>query len=197
MATSALRFSAITVTLLVSMAGILDAGQIDYRLLATNRTSTMESEMNRAAEDGYRFSQVMGGETAFGGQETVVAMARESSDFADRTEYRLLATSRTSTMHDELEAAGRGGYRYVGQTVFETSFGGEEVVVMLERERDRESVNYEYRLLATLRTSTLEREMREAGEDGFVLQGLTVGETRFGGREVVAILSRPSDGSSD
>ena len=193
MGTSALRYATLGVGVLISVTGTLDAAQIDYRLLATNRTSTMESEMNEAAADGYRFSRVMGGETAFGGQETVVAMARGGSDSFDRAEYRLLATSRTSTMQDELNAAGQDGYLYVGQTVFETTFGGEEVVVMLERERDREPVTYEYLLLATRRTSTLENEMRSAGEDGFVLQGLTVGETRFGGREVLAILNRVED----
>ena len=190
MATSAFRYSALAVFAMMLVTEAVEAAQIEYRLLATNRTSTMESEMNSAGADGFRFRQVMGGETAFGGKETVVAMAREVSDSFDRAEYKLLATSRTSTMQNELDQAGRDGYRYVGQTVFQTAFGGEEVVVMLERDPDREPVTYQYLLLATLRTSTLEREMQEVGEDGFVLQGLTVGETRFGGREVLAILSR-------
>ena len=32
-----------------------------YRILATNRTSTMEKEMNDAAQDGYVFAGAMGG----------------------------------------------------------------------------------------------------------------------------------------
>ena len=37
---------------------------VDYRLLATNKTSTMVKELNEAAVAGYRFEQAMGGDTA-------------------------------------------------------------------------------------------------------------------------------------
>ena len=50
--------------------------QDDIRVLATNRTSTMEKEMNEAAEAGYRFAGVMGGDTSVGGSEVVVLMTR-------------------------------------------------------------------------------------------------------------------------
>ena len=46
--------------------------KLDYRILATSKTSTMEKEMQEAAQTGYRFSGVMGGETSFGGSEVVV-----------------------------------------------------------------------------------------------------------------------------
>jgi len=49
---------------------------IEYRVLATSKTSTMEKELNEAAEAGFRFRSAMGGETAFGGREAVVVMAR-------------------------------------------------------------------------------------------------------------------------
>lgn len=167
--------------------------EIEYRLLATNRTSSMEQEMNAVAADGYRIASVMGGQTAFGGPETVVVMSRNSGDaVGDGFEYRLLATSQTSTMQDELSAAGRDGFGYVGQTVFETRFGGEEVVVILERPRSGTGVPLDYLLLATRRTSTMESELSGAGREGYEVMGLTVAETRFGGPEVVAILSRPS-----
>jgi hypothetical protein len=39
--------------------------QIEYRVLATNKTSTMGKELNEAAEAGYRFKGVMGGETSW------------------------------------------------------------------------------------------------------------------------------------
>ena len=54
-------------------------------------------EMNAAAEDGYRFQEVMGGDTAFGGSEVVAIMMRGSTS-AGRFAYRLLATNRTSTL---------------------------------------------------------------------------------------------------
>ena len=96
-------------------------GTFEYRLLATTRTSTLEREMNEAAEEGYRFQNAMGGDTAFGGSEMVSIMMRDSSP-AGRFAYRLLATNRTSTMQAEMQEAGDEGYRYRGQTVFE-SFG--------------------------------------------------------------------------
>ena len=37
--------------------------QYEYRLLATNRTTTMEKEMKEAAEAGYRFEKAISGPT--------------------------------------------------------------------------------------------------------------------------------------
>lgn len=173
-----------------SFAQIADA--YDYLLLATNRTSTMETEMQEAADQGYVFAGVMGGETSFGGNEVVVVMKRSGTDRNPRYDYRLLATNRTSTMQGEMQDAGDAGYVYKGQTVFDTTFGGDEAVVILERDKEQRSVTpYEYRLLATKRTSTMQEELSEAGLVGFKFIGVTVSSTTFGGDEVVAILKRP------
>ena len=173
-----------------SFAQIADA--YDYLLLATNRTSTMETEMQEAADQGYVFAGVMGGETSFGGNEVVVVMKRSGTDRNPRYDYRLLATNRTSTMQGEMQDAGDAGYVYKGQTVFDTTFGGDEAVVILERDKEQRSVTrYEYRLLATKRTSTMQEELSEAGLAGFKFIGVTVSSTTFGGDEVVAILKRP------
>jgi hypothetical protein len=162
---------------------------IEYRLLATNKTSTMEKEMNRAAAEGFRFEGAMGGETAGGGNEMVVIMSREAAADGPRYDYRLLATNKTSTMQKELSEAGAAGFLYSGQTIYDSSFGGREVVVILERSAAAETA-YEYKLLATARTSTMQNELNEAGRAGFVYCGMTVAETSFGGREVVSILRR-------
>ncbi len=165
--------------------------QYEYLLLATNKTSTMQREMGEAAEKGYRFKAVMGGETAFGGSETVTVMQRDPERHEPgRYKYLLLATSKTSTMQKELQAAGDEGYEYCGQSVFMTTFGGQEVVVILERDTEKQTPKFEYRLLATKKTSTMQKELQQAGDEGFELVGLTVGETRFGGTEVVSILRR-------
>ena len=173
-----------------SFAQIADA--YEYLLLATNRTSAMETEMQEAADQGYVFAGVMGGETSFGGNEVVVVMKRSGTDRNPRYDYRLLATNRTSTMQSEMQDAGDAGYVYKGQTVFDTTFGGDEAVVILERDKEQRSVTpYEYRLLATKRTSTMQEELSEAGLAGFKFIGVTVSSTTFGGDEVVAILKRP------
>lgn len=160
----------------------------DYRVLATNRTSTMEKELNEAAEAGFQFSAVMGGETAVGGNEAVVVMTKGKG--SGRFAYRLLATNRTSTMEKELQEAADAGFDYRGQTVFKSTFGGEEVVCILERDKDAPVRKTEYRLLATSRTSTLEKELKEIGSAGFEVLGLTVAKTAIGGKELVAIARR-------
>ncbi len=170
-----------------------DAGtRVEYKLLATNKTSTMEKELNEAAAQGFVYGGVMGGETAFGGSETVVIMVKDpKKPTRSGVRYKLLATSKTSTMQKELQAAGNEGFEYKGQTVFSTTFGGKEVVIILERDPDASVHNWDYKLLATSKTSTMQKELSEAGAQGFEFVGVTVGGTALGGREVVAILRRP------
>ncbi|HEY7446616.1 MAG TPA: hypothetical protein VH702_00625 [Vicinamibacterales bacterium] len=162
---------------------------IEYRVLATNKTSTMERELSEATEAGYRFQAVMGGETSFGGNEVVVVMSRTAGE-KPRFAYKLLATSRTSTMQKELQGAADAGFHYRGQTVFETALGGSEVVVILERDKDVEIRGYQYKLLATSKTGTLQKELAESGAAGFEIVGMTVGKTALGGNELVAITRR-------
>lgn len=167
-----------------------------YKLLATSKTSTMEHELNDAAQAGYRFHGVMGGETGFGGREVVIIMGRPAgSREKERYEYKLLATQKTSTMQKELQQAGNLGFEYKGQTVFETGFGGKEVVVILERDHETSPLKWDYKLLATQKTSTMQKELAEAARRGFELVGVTVGKSAFGGNEVVTILRRPRNGN--
>jgi hypothetical protein len=162
---------------------------VEYRVLATSKTSTMQKEMQEAAEAGFRFGDVMGGDTAFGGSEVVVIMHRTGSP--GRFDYRLLATSKTSTMQKEMQEAGDAGFEYRGQTVFKSTFGGKEVVAILEKSLDAKSVaRYEYRLVATKKTSTMQKELAEAGDQSYEFVGMTVAKTLVGGDEVVAILRR-------
>jgi len=160
----------------------------DYRVLATSKTSTMEKELNDAAEAGFRFSFVMGGETAVGGTEGVAVLTRTGGG---QYSYKLLATSKTSTMQKELQAAADAGFEYRAQTVFKSTFGGQEVVCILERDRDAPPHQYDYRLVATTKTSTLEKELREVGAAGYEVMGMTVSKTALGGRELVAITRKP------
>ena len=165
-------------------------GRRAYRVMATSKTSTMQKEMSDAAAVGYRFKAAMGGNTAWGGSEVVVVM--ESGDTSKpRYEYKLLATSKTSTMQKELQDAADAGFSYVGQTVFKAAFGGQEVVCLLEKDLgDAGRPRYEYKLLATTKTSTMQKEMQEVAEQGYEVVGMTVAETLMGGTELVTITRR-------
>jgi hypothetical protein len=166
--------------------------RIEYRLLSTTKTSTMEKELNDAAEAGFRFDAFMGGETAFSGSEVVAVMSRHAAGKA-RFGYRLLAASKTSTMQKELQEAADAGFEYRGQSVFESFFGGHEVVLILERDNSAAVRRIEYKLLATSKTSTLQKELDQVGMAGFEVVGLTVAKTAMGGNELVAITRRIPD----
>jgi hypothetical protein len=158
---------------------------VEYKVLGTSKTSTMEKEMNEAGELGFKFAAVMGGETGFGGKEVVVLMQKVGG-VKGTFRYKLLATSRTSTMQKEMTSAAMDGYDYVGQTVFESTFGGEEVVSIVERGAQATS-DYVYKLIATSKTSTLQKEANELGSEGFQALGMTIGKTALGGSELVVI----------
>jgi ABC-type uncharacterized transport system YnjBCD substrate-binding protein len=132
----------------------------------------------------------MGGDTAFGGSEVVVVMVRRPGERL-RVQYKLLATGKTSTMQKELQEAGDAGFEYQGQTVFKSTFGGKEVIALLERDKAVENpVRYQYRLVATKKTATLQKEMAEAAAAGYEFVGMTVADTAVGGDEVVGILRK-------
>ena len=77
----------------------------------------------------------------------------------DAGRYRLLATTRTATMQQEINEVAAQGYRVIAASRSE----GTEVVVVLERATG----SYDYRLLATSRTTTLEKELNQAAADGY------------------------------
>jgi hypothetical protein len=194
-----MRIRAVLVLVLAALAGsFLEQGIVlaqvnpsaQYRILATNRTSTMERELNEAAEGGFRFVTVMGGETAVGGNEVVALMFGTGGPA--QYSYKLLATNRTSTMERELQEAADAGFLYRGQTIFKTAFGGEEVVCILERDANASVQPTQYKLLATNRTSTLEKELLEAAAAGYEVVGMTVAKTAMGGKELVVITKRTS-----
>ncbi len=164
---------AMTILLLGSLGSQAEAQlEVDpdqqYLLLATRRTGTMEEELNEAAALGFRV--VSGAPTS--GEEMVLFLQR-AVEPPDTYDYRLLATTRTSTMQEELDGAAAEGFRFLARTPICKSrrFGGDEIVVVLERSPD-DPQRYECRLLATNRTSTLQEEVTQAVAEGFAISGL-------------------------
>jgi hypothetical protein len=62
-------------------------------------------------------------------------------------------------MQDEINEAAAKGFRVIAASRTE----GTEVIVLLEQTQDK----YQYRLIATTRTGTLQREIGEAANDGY------------------------------
>ena len=102
--------------------------------------------------------------------------------------YLLLATTKTSTMQKELDEAAAQGFRIlVGSPT-----SGTEIALLLERVAQPADA-YTYRLLATTRTGTMQKELTEAALDGFRLlpRTMVAKKQMFGEVEIVVILERP------
>lgn len=178
------RFRVSAVTLLSTMALVggphASAQSIDpaqtYLLLATQRTATMEKELNDAAAQGFRV--LMGSPTS--GSEMVLFLQRIAQP-PDTYAYRLLATTNVETMERELNEAAQQGFRLLPQTAMSQASAGRrilggglarnEIIVVVERSPKTER-RYEYKLLATSRTTTMQKEVSQHVATGFTLVAL-------------------------
>ena len=117
---------------------------------------------------------------------SLTAPAQESApDGSDR--FLLLATKKTKTMQKELNKAAAAGYRLkVGS---QTS--GSEVMVILQK-TPMSAGKYEYLLLATTKSSTLQKEIDKAAASGFRILPRTMTQKRraFGPEEIVVIMEK-------
>jgi hypothetical protein len=145
-----------------------DTGDEKYKLLATIKTSTMQKEMDEISAQGYRI--LVGSPTS--GTEMAVFLSRDGTA-EDPYKYKLLATTRTGTMQKELNELADGGYRLIPSTMIAKKqlLGGIEIVMIMER-LPKPVKQYDYKLLATSRTSTLQKEVTEAQTAGFVIVGM-------------------------
>ena len=139
-----------------------------YLLLSTIKTSTMQKELEQASSQGFR---IISAASSCNQSEMVLFLERVTQG-PDTYKYRLLATTRTSTMEKELNQAAQEGFRLLPRTITaKEGFLNNEIVAVLEQ-APKSTKRYEYRLLATSRTSTLQKEVGQAESDGFVLVGL-------------------------
>lgn len=106
--------------------------------------------------------------------------------------YLLLATKKTKTMQAELEEVASKGFRVmVGSPT-----SGSEMAVLMERVAKPPNT-YQYILLATTRTGTMEKELNESAALGYRLLPRTmiakVDVSPFGGVEIVVLLEKAPD----
>jgi hypothetical protein len=156
--------SSIAIALLVSSAVAIVNGQDaaeTYLLLAAERTRTMQREIDEAAAKGFRVVAA----SSTDGSEAVVLLEQTKGKY----EYRLLATERTGTLQREISEAAAAGYRVVKRAVARK---GDELLVLMEKGPER-AAKMEYHVLATERTGTLQKELRQASIDGYTLVALS------------------------
>lgn len=157
-----------TCTFILGQETKADSESLQYKLLATTRTSTMQKEITETAEQGYRI--VVGSPTS--GSEMALFLSRDGT-VKDPYQYKLLATTRTGTMQKEMNEASDAGFRLIPSTMIakKQMLGGVEIIMIMERP-PKPTRRYEYKLLATNRTATLQREVTEAKAAGYVVVGM-------------------------
>jgi hypothetical protein len=146
--------------LALSAASVAEAQDDRYLLLATERTGTMQKELDEAAAKGFRVVTASPGD----GSEYIVLLEQT----ADKHEYRLLATSRTATLQSELDEAAREGYRILPKSI---AHKGDELLVLMEKGPEG-SAPADYQVLAAERTGTLQKEISQAAMNGYTLIAL-------------------------
>jgi hypothetical protein len=148
--------------LVLSAAASVDAQEVGdkYLLLATERTQTMQHEIDEAAAQGFRVVAA----SPTDGDEAIVLLERATGKY----EYRLLAATRTETLQREINDAAGEGYRLVTRAVARK---GDELLVLMEKSPEPPA-RTEYQVLSTERTGTLQKEIRQASLDGYTLIAL-------------------------
>jgi hypothetical protein len=171
--------SAITITFVMLCVAATAEGQDTadrYVLLATQRTGTMQQEINEAAAKGFRVVAASRTE----GTEVIVLLEQST----DKYQYRLIATTRTGTLQREIGDAAADGYRVVPRAVTTKRTGGGlagalggdtrnegELLVLMEKGPEG-AANANYQVLATSRTGTLQKEISQAALNGYILVAL-------------------------
>ena len=140
-----------------------------YLLLATTRTGTMEKELDEAASLGFRVVA----SAPSGGKEVIIFLEKPPQE-TQQYNYRLLSTTRTGTMQKELAEGAAIGFRFLSRTPIckGSSFGSDEIVLVMEQTEGTVEPRYEYKLLATNRTSTLQREVSTEVSNGFSIAAI-------------------------
>jgi hypothetical protein len=157
-----------------SAAAVVEAQEAadKYVLLATERTGTMQREIDDAAAKGFRVF----GASPNDGSEVIIFLEKSN----DKYQYRLVAATRIETLQREMSEAAGDGYHIVPRAVTRK---GDELLVLMEKGPGGPARS-QYRVLATERTATLQKEIAETANDGFSL--IAVAKTG----EHIAILER-------
>lgn len=143
-----------------------------FLLLQTTKTGTLQRELDDAAKRGYKVLDASDDELA-----VFLEKIAQPPNFY---EYLVIATSKTSSMEKEVNQAAARGFHVLPQTLSGIdkklfgAFGGtvqSENVVLMEKAPGDATARSQYKLLATQRVSTLQKELTAAYQEGWALCG--------------------------
>lgn len=158
--------------------------RFEYQFLSVKLESTLQKELAQVVAKGYRplemvravdnsvkraaFSMIVpaGGLMMRKEERTLItvrdiAPATNAAADTSKPEYKFLATKKVATMEEEMNAAAKEGFRY------HSSSPGLLTLMIRDASEKSSKQRFEYKLLATLRTDTMQKEMQEMAEKGF------------------------------
>jgi hypothetical protein len=149
--------------------------RFEYQLLSTKRESTLQKELDAVVSQGFHplamirsqdnsVAQAMFGIMAGPRESLTVILSRSAENPGAEMglrEYRFLGARKVSTMEKEMNQAAKDGYR------FYNSSPGLLVLMARDPRTKEKKQQYEYKLLATIKAATMEKEMQEQGQKGF------------------------------
>jgi len=143
----------------------VNADDVEYSLLSTKRTSTLEKEINQAAKQGYRLSLASMGRFAL--------MARDKRNSQPRYEYKLHKLKKQAGEQDLLKYS-QQGFNYHATV---TGTGGPMAVLEHDLQAGANNPTREYKLLKfpnkVEEKGEFQKEMSEAVASGFQFLDLT------------------------
>ncbi len=187
----------------LSVGGLLareeecEGGKYEYKVLATNRLSTMRKELEEAAAEGFEFRGITTEQKPppFAYPETIVVMERPVGETKRRFDYKLVSTKSEKTAQKKLDAAVSEGYLPVemalgvdlnAMEVLSPYPPDHHVTIVLARDANNPGAEMgarEYRFLRTTRVSTMEKEMNQLAKEGFQFHLTSIGS--------ITIMTRP------
>jgi hypothetical protein len=134
-------------------------------LLAASSTDTLGKELDQAGALGFR---ILLGTTRGNGE--VVLLLERNPKATQPVQHKIIATNATGTFKKEIGEWASQGFRAVPTTFLNKPTGFNEIMVVMER--PAKPARYEYDLLSTNQTSTLESEWVVALSRGYRAIGL-------------------------
>jgi hypothetical protein len=156
-----------------------------FKLIATNQSSTLQKELSDHAARGYRVR------FASAAKETLLLLEKPP-DAKDNVEYLVVSTTKSDTLQKELNDAAQRGFRLLPRTITAVQkrllLGrpyGYEIGAIMEKVSVPGS-EVEYLVLGAARSATLAKELSAAA-----VQGYGVVRLKPAYEETVIVLERP------
>lgn len=163
-------FSLIFLLLILTSIGfsqVKDLVQFDqdqnYLVLSTKKIGTMEKELDEVAAKGFRVLYSAPTQQF----DMALFLKRDENSIETPFTYKILATSRLSTMKKELNEFAGKGYRFLPRTaIFKEGLFTAEFVTIMERSSNP-TTRYEYKLVQGRKEVKVHKEIESAIAEGF------------------------------